>query len=86
MNDYSLSELPHQLSSARALRRRNEELTDIINKTQAIVKTHEQSEGFLDSDVKQTVARLKERQVKYLIYNLIHYNRLSIDMIFNKLT
>lgn len=62
-----MSELPQQLSLVRAMRRREEEVADVLTRAQSLIKAQEQSEGNVDSETKLTLSRLSDRFADLII-------------------
>lgn len=56
-----MADLPRQLTSVRAMRRRNEEASEVLNKTNALVKAHEDTEAPIDNIIKHNIAQLQNR-------------------------
>ena len=58
VHDYPVAELTRQLTLARSLQRKNEEVADVLAKTKAIIRTHDSP---IDMETKQSLARIIER-------------------------
>lgn len=66
MHDYPVADLPRQLTTVRSLRRKNEEVSEVLAKSQALVGAHDSP---IDVETQKSISHIAERYVKAGLIN-----------------